>query len=576
MESGKKSVEEQKKELAKAYAKYLAENDLKPGDATFVEPEKLGVQSEILDAEIEEPAVKVRKKKKKVKPARLYKEEGAQLIAIEEALAAPLTKIDGVADKLSDAFHKFCIDFVTATSKIFAVYKNSKKAIGIAVLAVCVLSAVMLVVFDRFTVYEYAYNGKVLGYVKEQEEVTNVLAVAGDQLNQVITDADQEIEFVANDNISFKRVVSTGKDADDADTTVNKLAYMTDIEVAAKGIYDGGKLTTIVKDQDSAERLLAEVKAELSTPDEGMELEYAEFRNTLDIRDINVLLTSVQSNASARQQMTEGGAVRFYHLVEEGETLSSIAKAFSVDTDSIYDENNKEKLETISRGDKICIHKTVTPVSVEMVETGKMKEIVPYETIKKKSKKYYIGDEVVEVKGVDGVQIFEGTVTKVGGKITDRDTKSIEVLTKKVDKLILVGATKRPKTAPTGTFKNPLTPGSYVVTSRPGWRWGRTHEGIDMGCGVGNPVYASDGGVITCSGGYGGYGNCIDIQHNDGWMSRYGHLSSMVVRVGDKVYQGQLIGYSGNTGRSTGAHLHFEIRHNGVFVDPDTKVQGKL
>ena len=576
MESGKKSVEEQKIELAKAYAKYLAENGLKPGDATFVEPENLGVQSEILDAEIEAAPVKARKKKKKVKPARVYKEEGPQLIAIEKALAAPLTAIDGVADKVSDAFHKFCIDFVTATSKIFAAYKNSKRGIGIAVLAVCILSAVMLVVFDRFTVYEYAYNGKVLGYVKAQEEVTNVLAVAGDQLNQTITAADQEIEFVANDNISFKRVVSSGRDTDDADTTVNKLAYMTDIEVAAKGIYDGDKLTTIVKDQASAERLLAEVKAVLSTPDEGMELEYAEFRNNLDIRDINVLLTSVQSNAAARQQMTEGGDVRFYHLVEEGETLSSIAQAFSVSKDSIYDESNKNQLTEVSRGDKVCIHKTVTPVSVEMVETGKMKEIVPYETIKKKSKKYYIGDEVVSVKGVDGVQIFDGTITKVGGKVTDREVKSIEVLTERVDKLILVGTTKRPKTAPTGTFKNPLKPGTYVVTSRPGWRWGRTHEGVDMGCGVGNPVYASDGGVITCSGGYGGYGNCIDIQHSDGWMSRYGHLSSMVVKVGDKVYQGQLIGYSGNTGRSTGAHLHFEIRQNGKFVDPDTKVKGGL
>ena len=564
MESGKKSLEEQRKEIAKAYAKYLAENDLKPGDATFVEPEKLGVEPELLNEEIGEPDIE------------FYKKESEKMIALEDALAAPLTAIDGVADKLSDAFHKFCIDFVTATTKIFAAYKNSKRGIGIAVLSVCVLSALMLVVFDRFTVYEYAYNGKVLGYVKEQEEVTNVLAVAGDQLNQVITEADQEIEFVANDNISFKRVVSSGRDTDDADTTVNKLAYMTDIEVAAKGIYDGGKLVTIVKDQESAERLLAEVKAELSTPDDGMELVSADFKNSLEINDINVLLTSVQSSTYARQQMTKGGAVRFYHLVEEGETLSSIAEMFSVDTESIYDENNRQTLTELSRGDKVCVHKTVEPLSVEMVEKGKMKEIIPYETVKKKSKKYYIGDEVISVKGVDGVQIFEGTVTKIGGEVIDRDVDNIEVLTEKVDKVILVGTTKRPKTAPTGTFKNPLKLGTYVVTSRPGWRWGRTHEGVDMGCGVGNPVYASDGGVITCAGVYGGYGYCVDIEHSDGWMSRYGHLSKILVHNGQKVYQGQLIAYSGNSGRSTGAHLHFEIRQNGKFVDPDKKVKGGL
>lgn len=589
MESGKKSIEEQKIELAKAYAKYLAENDLKPGDATFVEPEEIGVESEMLDEEFGEPNIEFFSKenlkeeskpkpkaKKKEKPLKVYKEESEKMIAIEESMAAPLTAIDRVADKMSDAFHQFGVNLVMAASKTFASYKNSRRGIGIAVFSVCVLSALMLIVFDRFTVYEYAYNGKVLGYVNEQEEVTNVLAVAGDQLNQVITKADQEIEFVANDNISFKRVVSSGRDTDDADTTVNKLAYMTDIEVAAKGIYDGGKLVTIVKDQESAERLLAEVKADLSKPDEGMELVSAEFKNNLDIQDINVLLTSVQSNAYARRQMTEGGTVRFYHLVEEGETLESIAETFSVDTDSIYDENNMARLTEVSRGDKVCIHKTVTPVNVEMVETGKMKEIVPYETVKKKSKKYYIGDEVISVKGVDGVQIFEGTVIKVGGKVINREVDNIEVLTEKVDKVILVGITKRPKTAPTGTFKNPLKPGTYVITSRPGWRWGRTHEGVDMGCGVGNPVYASDGGVITCSGVYGGYGYCVDIEHSDGWMSRYGHLSKILVHNGQKVYQGQLIAYSGNSGRSTGAHLHFEIRQNGKFVDPDAKVKGGL
>lgn len=102
------------------------------------------------------------------------------------------------------------------------------------------------------------------------------------------------------------------------------------------------------------------------------------------------------------------------------------------------------------------------------------------------------------------------------------------------------------------------------------------HEGVDMGCSVGNPVYASDGGVVVRAGVYGGYGYCVDIQHDDGWISRYGHLSYIGVKVGDKVYQGQYIADSGNSGRSTGAHLHFEIRHNGSFVDPDSKVKGGL
>ena len=588
MESGKKSIEEQKKDLAKIYAKFLSDNNLKPGDPTFDAPDEIGVE-ELLQQEITAPATiqrdkadetrntkKRKKKAKKYNVRRTTPEQIRKMEVLEDAMAKPLFWIDGIADKISDGFHSLIISIVTATSKIVSTYRNSRRAIATAVFTLCILCAVMLLVFDRFTVYEYAYNGKTLGYVKEQEEVTNVLAVAGEQLNAVSKEGQQEIEFVANDNISFKRVVSRGIDTDDADTTVNRLAFMTDIEVEASGIYDGNKLVTIVKDQEAAELLLPEVKAELGHPDDGMEVISVDFLNPLEIRPINVLLTSVQSNASARKQMTHGGDVNFYHLVEENEDIASIAAVFGVEQGAIYDEDNKKPLESVTRGDKVCIHKSVQPVSVEMVERGKMKEIVPYETVKKKSKDYYIGDEHVEVEGVNGVQIFDGTLTKVGGKVVNRQIDSIEVLTEKIDELVLVGITERPKTAPTGTFINPLNAGTYVVTSRPGWRWGRTHEGVDMGCRVGTDVHASDGGKVVRAGVYGGYGYCIDIQHADGWISRYGHLSGFAVKVGDEVYQGQYIAESGNSGRSTGPHLHFEIRHNGAFVNPDTKVKGGL
>ena len=209
-----------------------------------------------------------------------------------------------------------------------------------------------------------------------------------------------------------------------------------------------------------------------------------------------------------------------------------------------------------------------------MVETGKMKEVVPFETIEKKSKDYYIGDKVVSVEGKDGLQIFDGTLTKVGGKVTNREVNSLEVIKEKVDEVILVGTTERPRTAPTGTFHNPMLVGTYIVTSRPGWRWGRTHEGIDMAASVGTDVFASDGGTVIRAGWYAGYGNCVEIEHGNGWMTRYGHLSYIGVHTGQKVYQGQYIADVGNTGHSTGPHLHFEIRLNGSFVNPDTKVPG--
>ena len=566
MEQDKKTVEEKNREMAIAYAKYLMEHNLKPGEeseADFVEPE----------SSKEEETKKEEAKTNKTSE----KQISERMTAIEDAAADPIFLIDRMLDKIDEKATEVTPKIKKTLGNIAAKYDSSRKIIGIAVLVMCVLCAAVMIVFDKFTLYEYAYNGKVLGFVDSQDDVTNVLSIASDQLNKVKEDKEAEdIEFKANDNVSFKLVRASGQDVDDADTMVNKLAYMTDIEVTAYAIYDGANLVTVVKSQEDAEGLLVAVKNILGTPDEGMKLLSVDFEKPLEIKPVNIMLTSVQSNAAATEQMTKGGSTKYYHLVEEGETVSSIAKEFNVNVEDVYDEDDSKVAEKAWSGDKVCIHKTTVPVSVRIVEKGKMKEIVPYETIEQESGDYYIGDTVVGVEGVDGVQLFEGTLTKVGGKVTDRKTIKLEVLTEKVDKIIYIGTSPKPKSTPTGTFRCPLGRGSYIITSGVGARWGTTHEGVDMASFIGNSVYAADGGTVIRAGWYGSYGNCIDIQHANGWITRYGHLSSIGVSAGEGVYPGQLIGAVGSTGFSTGPHLHFETRQNGVIYDPESLVSGGL
>jgi murein DD-endopeptidase MepM/ murein hydrolase activator NlpD len=107
-----------------------------------------------------------------------------------------------------------------------------------------------------------------------------------------------------------------------------------------------------------------------------------------------------------------------------------------------------------------------------------------------------------------------------------------------------------------------------VFTSGFGWRWGRMHEGIDLAVGTGTPVVAAAAGTVILAGWLGGYGNLVVIDHGNGMSTAYGHNSSVTVGVGQYVAQGQLVAYSGNTGHSTGPHLHFEVRINGTAVDP--------
>jgi murein DD-endopeptidase MepM/ murein hydrolase activator NlpD len=130
-----------------------------------------------------------------------------------------------------------------------------------------------------------------------------------------------------------------------------------------------------------------------------------------------------------------------------------------------------------------------------------------------------------------------------------------------------------------GSFLWPVA--SYVyVSSRFGLRIHpitgvqKTHTGMDIASNQGTAVYASDGGTVTLAGWNGGYGNCIMIDHGNGYVTLYGHLSAINVSKGQTVSQGETIGLVGSTGNSTGPHLHFEVLQNGTRIDPEQFFSG--
>lgn len=117
------------------------------------------------------------------------------------------------------------------------------------------------------------------------------------------------------------------------------------------------------------------------------------------------------------------------------------------------------------------------------------------------------------------------------------------------------------------SYAFPLKSYSYV-SSEYGPRWGTTHTGIDLAAPAGTHIYSWRSGTVTFAGWSGGYGNFIIVDHGDGFVTRYAHCSKIAVTKGQTVSQGQVIGYVGTTGNSTGNHLHFEVKVNGNFVNP--------
>jgi murein DD-endopeptidase MepM/ murein hydrolase activator NlpD len=113
-----------------------------------------------------------------------------------------------------------------------------------------------------------------------------------------------------------------------------------------------------------------------------------------------------------------------------------------------------------------------------------------------------------------------------------------------------------------------IWPTEGVVYSLFGVRWGQMHAGLDISANAGTPVLAGRDGTVAYAGRRGGYGNLVILKHSDGYETYYGHLSVISVSVGDRVAAGKKIGLVGSTGKSTGPHLHFEVRKDNKVRNP--------
>jgi murein DD-endopeptidase MepM/ murein hydrolase activator NlpD len=120
-----------------------------------------------------------------------------------------------------------------------------------------------------------------------------------------------------------------------------------------------------------------------------------------------------------------------------------------------------------------------------------------------------------------------------------------------------------------------LTSG-YGMRTHPVLGGRRNHKGLDLAAPMGTPVYAPADGLVARADWFSSYGNYIQIEHGGELQTRYGHLSGFAVHAGDRVHKGDLIGYVGTTGRSTGPHLHYEVRVAGEAVDPTPYLAGEV
>jgi murein DD-endopeptidase MepM/ murein hydrolase activator NlpD len=234
----------------------------------------------------------------------------------------------------------------------------------------------------------------------------------------------------------------------------------------------------------------------------------------------------------------------------------------------------------IHTGDKLMISQQVNYVRIKVTKTEVSNEDIAYTTQKVDNANMYKGTTKTSQSGSNGVDKVTRLVTYIDGVQVSSQEVSRETLVEPVNEIIQVG-TKSATYSSSGSVGSytvvakgsmvwPLT-GCYVVSSGYGYRSGGFHGGIDISNGrcYGNIVVAAASGTVTAAGwDSSGYGNKVMINHGNGVVTLYGHMSAVLCSVGQYVNAGDAIGRCGASGNATGPHLHFEVRINGSKVNP--------
>ena len=274
------------------------------------------------------------------------------------------------------------------------------------------------------------------------------------------------------------------------------------------------------------------------------------------------------------------------YTVQTGDTLWSIAQKNDLTFRELCALNTNFKgaplteTSNIQEGDTLIVTKEEATLEVRITKVEARQEEIPFSTETTQSSDYTKGTTKTLQEGENGIRLVTlQNVYDTNGTLLEQTVLSTQTIKEAVNKKVVVGTKKVTNKTQyitgSGQFIWPVP--NYRDCSR--W-YGSGHKGVDICAPAGTPIYASAGGTVTKAGynkaGAGtDYGYSVIISHSGGYTTVYAHCLSLTVSAGQSVRQGQLIGYVGSTGRSSGNHCHFEIRRSGSYLAPQKFFPGK-
>ena len=400
-----------------------------------------------------------------------------------------------------------------------------------------------------------AYSIKINEYSVNLANINEVMAL----LNTAIANFDSSNLF------DVKLVLDTEREVNVLTTQVlSKEEVKKEEEIAQTSLPMAGfqeELTKIVNEAKplAYDKDFSDYKLGLMSMDFADKVEIVE--SYLPDSELTKLTTAIDD-------VTKDKETNQIYEVQSGDTLGSIAMKFDLTVDDLVamNENLESETTTIRVQDNLIVTVPEPELSVKYVIEQYYEEDYEAEVQYVDNDSWYTTQTKVLQEPSAGHRKVVALVTYMDNSEAGREIEKEEITYQAVPKIVERGTIVPP------TYIKPISGGR--LTSNFGRRKAPKkgastyHKGVDWAIPVGTAVMASSSGTVTRAGWGSGYGYCVYIRHPDGKETRYGHLSKVLVSVGQSVSQGQRIALSGNTGVSTGPHLHFEILVGGSQVNP--------
>lgn len=425
--------------------------------------------------------------------------------------------------------------------------------------------------FSLSTSYAVVIDGKTMGQISSAAALNQALAATKEKVQQEtgleITASYNTVEAKVGHNFFTAKMDSTELAA----LLEEKVEWLTSGAVIN---VNNGELQFTVATEDDGQEVLDKLK-EAATADLGdATVKSVDFQEDVSIEAGNVKVSEIQSPEKILEQIQEGKEEVKTHIVEEGESFWMIAHNNDLSVDELQQLNADTVPEKLQIGQEIVLTKQEPLISVVVTKEVTVEEAIAHSTEYKDTSSLLKGESKVVTKGSDGKKSVTYEIKEANGSTIEKNVVEEVVISEPVTEVVNRGTgsiqissrSASNSNGGSGTLAWPLS--SNKITSPYGTRSRGFHSGIDLAAKTGTSVYAAAGGTVELASWYYGYGNCVVINHGNGVKTRYAHLSAYKVSVGSTVTRGQLIALSGNTGNSTGPHLHFEVIINGVTKNP--------